>query len=75
MILTTEQAARRVGVKPRAILSWAERGRLAPVMPGAKPLRFREADVIEAKHAVTSRTRHAELDKLSALLAEGVGNM
>ncbi|WP_346007449.1 helix-turn-helix domain-containing protein [Janibacter terrae] len=68
MILTTEEAARRVGVEPRLILSWRERGLLEPVMPGSKPLRFREADVIEAKHRVTSKRRHAELDRLAARL-------
>lgn len=69
MILTTEEAAQRVGVTVRLIQSWVERGHLAPVMPGAKPMRFREADVIEARYATTSGKRHAELDKMSALLA------
>jgi len=70
MILTTEEAAQRVGVTVRVIQSWVERGHLAPVMPGAKPMRFREGDVIEARYRTTSGKRHAELDKLSATLAD-----
>lgn len=70
MILTTEEAAKRVGVTPRLILSWVERGKLSPVMPGARPLRFHDYDVIEARHSVTSAQRHAELDRLSAILAD-----
>lgn len=69
MILTTEEAAKRVGVQPSLIRKWVERGLLEPVMPGAKPSRFREADVIEARYLTTSRRRHAELDRLSALIA------
>lgn len=71
MILTTEEAARRVGVPVRTVQSWVERGHLTPVTLGAKPMRFREADVIEARHATTSKKRHAELDRLAALLADG----
>ena len=70
MILTTEEAAKRVGVTVRLIQSWVERGHLSPVMPGAKPMRFRESDVIEARYATTSKRRHAELDELSAVLAD-----
>lgn len=70
MILTTEEAAKRVDVSPAVIRKWVERGLLAPVMLGAKPSRFREPDVIEAKFATTSKKRHAELDRLSALIAD-----
>lgn len=70
MILTTEEAAKRVGVEAHVIRKWVERGLLAPVMPGANPARFREGDVIEARYATTSKRRHAELDRMAALIAD-----
>lgn len=69
MILTTEEAAKRVGVQPHVIRKWVERGHLAPVIPGAKPARFREGDVIDARYATMSRRRHAELDRMASLIA------
>lgn len=69
-VLTTEEAARRVGVEPGVISQWVRRYGLAPVNPGRKPLRFREADVIECAAARMSKKRHAELDALAASLDE-----
>lgn len=67
-VLTTEEAARRVGVEPGVIRLWATRYGLEPVNPGRKPVRYREADVIECAAARTSKKRHAELDALAAKL-------
>lgn len=64
-VLTTDEAARRVGVKPRLIQSWVERGRLSPLRPGAKPMCFREEDVIAAHASTLTAKRRAELDALA----------
>lgn len=45
-IVTTEQAAALVGVEPATVRSWVVRGHLTPLRRGARPLRFREQDVI-----------------------------
>lgn len=66
MILTTEEAAKRVGVTHAVIRKWVQRGVLAPIVPGAKVSLFREGDVIDARHATTSTARHAELDRIAS---------
>lgn len=53
MILTTDEAALVAGVSPEVVRKWVQRGQLEPVRPGARPLRFREADV----HQVRWQTR------------------
>ncbi len=63
-MLTIPEAAALVGVTEHTIRQWVYRKHLAPVRRGAKPLLFREADVIECAHARISKARHAHLDDL-----------
>jgi excisionase family DNA binding protein len=62
--LTITEAAELVGVSPFTIRSWAARGYLRPVRPGAKPARYLEADVIECRYERMSRAEHDALDAL-----------
>ena len=74
-VLTTEEAAAAVGVSVDALRKWVERGHLAPLRAGARPLRFREGDVIECHLARMSARRHAELDELGVQLASADANV
>ena len=69
MTVTTEEAAALVGVSEATIWKWRERGYLRPVREGAKPLRFREEDVIEADIRRRPRAWHDLLDRLSESVA------
>jgi len=65
-ILTIEDAANLLEISPFTVKSWVERGQLRPVRPGAKPLLFRERDVLECHRARMSKALHARLDTLWA---------
>lgn len=65
MTLTTDEAAALAGVQPVTIRQWVVRGRLEPCRRGAKPLLFRECDVIEAAHQALTRADHEHLDTLA----------
>ncbi len=43
--LTTTEVADQAGVDPATVRTWVRRGRLTPIRPGARPLRFRAEDV------------------------------
>lgn len=73
IVLTTEQAAGRVGVATSTIRTWVERGYLAPLRPGARPLVFRETDVVTADVERMSEAAHAELDLMRELLERSEG--
>ena len=62
MILTMTEAAELVNVSPFTIRGWVARGYLHPVRPNAKPLLFREADVVDCHLERQSKARHARLD-------------
>jgi len=64
MILTMIEAAELVDVSPFTIRGWVARGYLHPVRPNAKPLLFREADVVTCHLERQSKTWHARLDTL-----------
>ena len=64
MTLTTEEAAAEVGTDPATLRAWVSRGHLRPVRVGAKPLRFRREDVIEAWLQRRSQRWHDDLDAL-----------
>lgn len=51
MSITTGEAAALLEVNPVTLRSWVQRGQLRPLRPGARPLRFREDDVVEIQHA------------------------
>lgn len=59
------EAAELVGVSPRTVHKWVERGFLAPVRPGAKPSRFRISDVTECAYQRMPRTERERLDRLA----------
>jgi len=65
-ILTIEDAANLLEISPFTVKSWVERGQLRPVRPGAKPLLFRERDVLECHRARMTKALHARLDTLWA---------
>ncbi len=69
--LTTDEAAEWVGVSVWTIRRWDSRGLLAPVRPGASPLRYREADVVSVAASMMSARRHAALDKMASRLDLG----
>jgi excisionase family DNA binding protein len=62
--LTTIEAAELAGVSPFTIRQWVRRGYLRPVRPNAKPVLFREADVVECKYERMPQTQHDALDAL-----------
>lgn len=66
MILTMIEAAELVGVSPLTIRQWVARGHLKPLVPNAKPLLFRESDVLDCSYARRPKTWHTKMDTLSA---------
>jgi DNA-binding transcriptional MerR regulator len=62
MPLTITEAAALVGRPPPTLRTWVRRGKLTPLVRGAKPLLFDERDVIECAYEMTSKARHAWLD-------------
>lgn len=64
--LTTSEAATLVGVSPLTIRSWMNRGYLRPVRANAKPVLFREGDVVECRYERMSQAEHDRLDTLWA---------
>jgi predicted site-specific integrase-resolvase len=45
LTVTTDEAAAMAGKRPATIRDWVRHGYLEPIRPGARPLRFRAADV------------------------------
>jgi len=70
MILTTSEAAAELGITPFGVRKLVERGRLAPIAPGAHPMRFRLLDVADAQEQQMTKAMRATLDKLAAVLAQ-----
>ena len=75
MILTTEQAAAELGVKPSRIRRMVMAGDLAPLRPGARPLMFRLDDVIECAHRRLTGSERAHLDTLAEQWRDTVANV
>lgn len=63
-MLTIEDGADLLGISPFTVKSWVARGQLRPVREGAKPLLFREHDVLECHRARMTKALHARLDTL-----------
>jgi len=69
--VTTEQAAAMVRRDPSRIRHWVRDGFLAPLNPGRRPLRFREADVWRCERDRLSDAERAELLAKAAILRAG----
>lgn len=70
-ILTYLEAADLLGISPFTVKCWRERGQLRPVREDAKPLLFREQDVLECHRARMTKAMHDRLDTLwAAVLAD-----
>jgi hypothetical protein len=65
-ILTILEAADLLGISPFTVKSWYVRGQLRPVREEAKPLLFREVDVLECRRARMTQAHHDRLDTLWA---------
>lgn len=63
-IVTTDQAARLVGVNTATVRQWVARGWLEPLRRGAKPLRFHTSDVVNAANRNQRHDHHHHLDTL-----------
>lgn len=70
-ILTTDEAAALVGVAPATVQSWVRRGYLTPIRRNAKPVRFREVDVVECRYQRMRQTEHDTLDAIWAQVVAG----
>ena len=68
MILTTTEVAAELGVTPFAVRKMVERGDLAPLVPGARPLRFSVRTVADAQVRRMRAGEHARLDELARML-------
>ena len=69
MILTTDEAASELGVEPATVRSMVNRGEIAPLRRGARPLLFRFTDVVEAGARRLTNAQHDTLDRLAQRLA------
>ena len=47
--VTTAEAAQALGVPPARIRRWAADGKIRPVQPGVKPLRWRWTELVEVQ--------------------------
>ena len=61
LLLTAEEAAAEVNVKPSTIYVWVHRGHLAPAGTKGKHKLFRLADVFRAESARDRKRRKREL--------------
>lgn len=64
LILTVDEAAAQVGVRPATVRSWVLRGHLEPLRRGAHPLRFHLLDVARCHR---DRQPQAYRDRLARL--------
>lgn len=67
LILTIDEAAAHVGVRPSTIRNWVLRGQLEPLRRGAHPLRFHLLDVARCHR---DRQPQAYFDRLARLAEE-----
>ncbi len=69
--VTTAEGARMLGVTPAVIRRWACDGKIRPVRPGVRPLRWRWDELVEVRWAtrrdrgrlVAAMRRFAESDR------------
>lgn len=65
IVMTTAEAAQHVGVSPVTVRHWVLRGYLTPVRPGAKPLLFREQEVLDCHAERMPQAWRDRVDRLA----------
>lgn len=66
LILTIDEAAAHLGVRPSTIRNWVLRGQLEPLRRGAHPLRFHLLDVARCHADRQPRSWHDRQARLAA---------
>jgi len=77
--MTTTEVAHRLRLTTGAVRKLVQRGTLTPVRPGARPLRFQEADIWRLERARLTEIRRTEIRdtyaEVDAVLASQVSGM
>ena len=74
MIVTTDEAAKMVGVTTATIRQWVVRGWLQPVRRGARPLKFAAWDVWRCAAQRMPDAWHAMIDQAARRWADTCAN-
>lgn len=71
LTVTTEEAARILGVTPGMVRQLVMKGKLHPLKPKARPLRFRKSEILELEMSRRPQSESDWLDRLSQEWEEG----
>lgn len=66
MTLTSQEAARTLGVGTGAVRMLVQRGKLTPIRRGARPLRFHAEDVVALRRDRLTAAERVEIDDMYA---------